>query len=118
MNNLIFIIFVTLAQADDFPVLKPPTVVPPEAKKTTPMEHPVITTIKKKDRTLVVKTGPQGPLYTVLDKKGNAVVSDISETDLAKKDPELHKWVKSAIAGNSKAQGLIDASNRRTPPVK
>lgn len=97
------------------PNLSPPQIKVPEPQATAPnpADHPAITTIKKRDKTITIKSAPSGPLYTVVDNKGKELAKDVNEADLAKKDPKLHEFVKSAVAGDPKAKAFLDASTNK-----
>ena len=62
-------------------------------------EYPVIGTVKTRDRTIVIVSGPDGPLYSVRDKNGTVVSLELSEKDLQAQHPGIYRHIKGGLAG-------------------
>ena len=80
------------------------------AKTRAAADLPVICYIEKRDRTITVKAGPKGPVYSVKTADGKVLCEDLSQEQLRAQAPELGEFLKTAVAG---APGVvIDASLR------
>ena len=76
-------------------------------------DFPVVGHIEKRGRSITIKAGPKGPRYTVKTTEGKVLFENLSAEQLQAKAPELHEFIKSAVAGNAaKGGGVIDASRR------
>ena len=76
---------------------------------------PVICFIEKQDRTITVKAGPKGTVYSVKTRDGKALCENVSLDQLRAQAPELHDFIKSAIvlkSDKSEKAGKSDASLR------
>ena len=74
---------------------------------------PVIGYVEKNDRTITIKSGPKGALYTVKTKSGKVLCENLSVEQLRAQAPEVHEFIKTAIAGASgKGGAATDASVR------
>ena len=60
--------------------------------------NPVIGHLKTRDKFLTIRTGPDGPLYTVKSKDGRTLAVDLPGADLSAKFPELKDVVEGGIA--------------------
>ncbi len=81
--------------------------------RTTAAEFPVIGYIEKRDRTITIMAGPKGAVYSVKTAAGKVLCDKVSLDQLRVQAPELHQFIKSAMAANSgKGGGVIDASMR------
>ena len=73
-------------------------------------DFPVIGHIEKRGRTITIKAGPKGPLYSVKTTEGKVLFENLSAEQLQAKAPELHEFIKTAVAGNAaKGGAVIDA---------
>jgi hypothetical protein len=76
-------------------------------------DYPVIGYIEKRDRTITIKAGPRGTLYSVATKDGKVLCKNLSEEQLRAEAPELHEFIKTAGAGSAGKNGAaIDARVR------
>ncbi len=76
---------------------------------------PVICYVEKQDRTITVKAGPKGTVYSVKTRDGKAICENVSLEQLRAQAPELHDFIRSAIVLKSdKADkgGKADAALR------
>ena len=55
--------------------------------------------IEKRDRTITIKAGPKGPVYSVKTTDGKVLFENVSAEQLRAQAPELHEFLKSAVAG-------------------
>ncbi len=77
-----------------------------------PSDFPVIGYLKSRDRTVTIKVGPKGPLYSVTTAAGKVLCDNASLDQLRAEAPELHQFIKSAIAATGKGGIAVDASVR------
>ena len=75
-------------------------------------DFPVIGYLEKRDGTITIKAGPGGPLYSVKTAAGNVLCENVPLEELRDEAPELHQFIKSALAGSSKGGAVVDASLR------
>jgi hypothetical protein len=84
------------------PKLTPPheeqTVAPAGSVKAT-TNYPVIGYLEKRDRTITIKAGPKGPLYSVKTSDGKVLCENLSQEQLTAQAPELGEFLKTAVAG-------------------
>ncbi len=69
-------------------------------------DPPVIVRLESKHETVVIKSGPAGPLYSVITGDGTFVVRDVTLAQLELNNPQVYERVTSAIAVNH--AGLAD----------
>ncbi len=73
-------------------------------------EFPVIMYLEKRGQTITVMAGPKGPLYSVKNAEGKTLWENLSAEQLRAKAPELHQFIKTAMAkGPGKSGIVIDA---------
>jgi len=60
----------------------------------------VIVQIQTRDKIVIIRSGPDGPLYTVKSKDGKVLADDINAESLYAEYPELKEVVKRGTAGN------------------
>jgi hypothetical protein len=81
-------------------------------------DFPVVGYIEKRDRTITIKAGPKGPVYSVKTADGKLLFDNLSQEQLSAKAPELGEFLKTAVAGASGAKTdarlrvRVDASMR------
>jgi hypothetical protein len=81
-------------------------------------DYPVVGYLAGRDRTITIKAGPKGPVYSVKTAEGMVLCENLSANQLRAQSPELADFLKSAVAGPAGAKldaGLrikIDASVR------
>ena len=82
----------------------------PVADVKTNADYPIIGYIEKRDRTITIKAGPKGPVYSIKTADGKVLCENLSQEQLSAKSPELGKFLKTAVAGSSGSK--TDASVR------
>jgi hypothetical protein len=87
---------------------------PQTTNVTTKSDFPVIGYIEKRGKTITIKAGPKGPLYSVKTTEGKVLFEDLSAEQLRAQAPELQEFLKSAVASDS---GSLDARVRVRPVV-
>lgn len=93
------------------PAQKPRT----EIQTNTPAssKYPVVGYLEKRGRTIIIKSGPKGPLYSVKDEKGKTLFENLSAEQLRAQAPDIHEFLKTAMAQNGAKSGAkVDASLR------
>ena len=76
----------------------------------------VIGYIEKRGRTITIKAGPKGPVYSVKNAEGKVLFENLSAEQLRVQAPELHEFIKTAVAGSNsqgKKSTITDASLER-----
>jgi hypothetical protein len=98
---------------------RPQKAVPRATKQLSPgaaEKSPVICHLERRNTIITVKAGPSGPLYLVKTKAGKVLHQDVTEEQLRAQAPDLHAFVKTALAGRSGKPGVVlDASLGRRP---
>ncbi len=85
----------------------------PAAKDKAAADFPVVGYIEKRDRTIVIKAGPKGPVYSVKTADGKVLYENLSKEQLSAQAPELGEFLKTAVAGSGgKGRVVVDASIR------
>ncbi len=85
----------------------------PAASVKSAADLPVVGYIEKQDRTIIIKAGPKGPVYSVKTADGKVLYENLSREQLTAQAPELGEFLKTAVAGNSGKKGVVvDASIR------
>jgi len=73
----------------------------------------VIGYLEKRDRTITIKSGPKGTVYSVATKDGRILHENLSAEQLKAQAPELHNFIKTGVAGDARVrQSAVDASVR------
>jgi hypothetical protein len=65
---------------------------------------PVIGYIEKRGRTITIKAGPTGPVYSVKTADGKVLCENLSKEQLSAQAPELGEFLKTAVAGTPGAK--------------
>ena len=84
-------------------------------------DYPIIGYLEKRDRTITIKSGPKGPLYSVKTADGKVLCENLSADQLRAQAPELHEFLKTAVAGaagtsaDARVRIKMDASVRDRP---
>jgi hypothetical protein len=69
--------------------------------------------LQGRHRTITIKAGEKGPVYSVAGADGKVLFEDLSLEQLRAKAPEVHEFIKSAVAANTRPTGsTVDASLR------
>lgn len=85
----------------------------PAANVNAAADLPVVGYIEKRDRTIIIKAGPKGPVYTVKTAGGKVLYENLSREQLSAQAPELREFLKTAVAGSVGKNGVVvDASIR------
>src|SRR5262249_3914645 len=87
---------------------------PKAANVTTKSDFPIIGYIEKRGKTITIKAGPKGPLYSVKSTEGKVLFENLSAEQLRAQAPELQEFLKGAVADNG---GSHDARVRVRPIV-
>ena len=69
-------------------------------------EYPVIGSLETRKGRIVIMSGPDGPLYSVVSKSGSVVSRELSEKELQAQHPEIYSHIKGAIAGRAVWAGM------------
>jgi hypothetical protein len=78
-----------------------PAVAPgkPAAVVVQPADFPIICYLEKQGQVITVKSSPHGTVYSVKSTDGKTLYENLSAEQLRAQAPELHEFVKTAIAG-------------------
>ena len=110
VSGVIFVALAGLALSEDKPAQSVPAkpaaaqkvrAPAPETKATQSAELPVIGFLEQRDRTITIKAGEKGTVYSVKTKDGKVLYEDIPTDQLRAKAPELHEFLNGAVAGTS-----------------
>jgi hypothetical protein len=71
----------------------------------------VIGYIEKRRETITIKSGPKAPMYSVKTADGKVLFENLSADQLQARAPELHEFLKSAVAekGDARVRARMDA---------
>ena len=72
----------------------------------------VLVRLESKHETVVITSGPTGPLYTVIAGDGTLLVRDLTLAQLKLNNPQVHERVESAIAANHARLDRLDRRSR------
>jgi len=84
-------------------------------------DFPIIGYIEKRDRTITIKSGAKETIYSVKSADGKLLCNNLTLEQLRAQSPELHEFVKTAVAGNISNGATGDSRLRITDgrtPVK
>ena len=90
----------------------------PKVSVKATADYPVVGYIEKRDRTIIVKAGPKGPVYSVKTGDGKVLYENLSKEQLSARAPELEEFLKTAVAGtaggkaDARVRARVDASIR------
>jgi hypothetical protein len=82
-------------------------------------DFPVICYLEQRGRTITVKAGPKGPVYSVKAANGKLLYDNLSIEQLSAQAPTLGEFLKTAVAGapgaktDARLRINVDASLRR-----
>jgi hypothetical protein len=62
-------------------------------------DFPVICYVEQRDRTITVKAGPKGPVYSVKAANGRVLYDNLSIEQLSAQAPKLGEFLKTAVVG-------------------
>jgi hypothetical protein len=83
-----------------------------------PADYPVICYLEQRDRTITVRAGPKGPVYSFKSADGKVLYDNLSIEQLSAQAPKLGEFLKTSVAGarGAKTDAMlhlrIDASRR------
>jgi hypothetical protein len=79
---------------------------PPASDKSVKAaaDLPVICYLEQRGRTITVKTGPKGPVYSVKTADGKVLYENVSLEQLSAQAPPLAEFLKTAVAGTPRAK--------------
>jgi len=87
------------------PAAKPTVTKPADAKDSSKSTGaavlPVIGFLETNDRSITIKSGPKGAVYSVATKEGKVLFEDVSAEKLRAEAPELHQILKTGVAKKS-----------------
>jgi len=89
-----------------------PALQPQATNVTTKSDFPIIGYIEKRGKTITIKAGPKGPLYSVKTTEGKVLFENLSAEQLRAQAPDLQEFFKTAVANNV---GSLDARVRVRP---
>ena len=78
-------------------------------------DFPIIGYIEKQDRTITIKSGPKETIYSVKSADGKLLCNNLTLEQLRAQLPDLHEFVKTAVAGNISNGPSADARIRIVP---
>jgi hypothetical protein len=67
--------------------------------------YSVIGYLEKRDRVITIKSGPQGPVYSVATKEGKTLFENLSPGQLKAQAPEIHDFIRGAMAADASGRG-------------
>jgi hypothetical protein len=82
------------------PTSQKPSTIASEKPAVAPSEFPVIGYLEKRDQTIIIKSSSKGPVYSIKSADGKMLYENISAEQLRAKAPELHEFIKGAMAGS------------------
>jgi len=106
--DLVLVGLVTLVLAEDKPAKSgaPKAAAAPvsnlRTKTSSRADFPVIGHIERRDRTITIKAGLKGTLYSVRSADGAVLFENLSAEQLRAKAPELDEMIKTAVAGDAR----------------
>jgi hypothetical protein len=96
-----------------------PAVYPRATNVTTKSDFPIIGYIEKRGKTITIKAGPKGPLYSVKTTDGKVLFENLSAEQLRAQAPDMQEFLKNAVASNGdsldarvRVRPVADASRR------
>jgi hypothetical protein len=73
----------------------------PARSVVTNTDYPVIGYLERRDRTITIKAGPAGPLYSIKTANGKVLCENLSQEQVTAQAPELGEFLKTAVAGTA-----------------
>jgi hypothetical protein len=87
----------------------------PATNNTAVPDFPIIGYIEKQDRTITIKSGPKETIYSVKSADGKLLCNNLTLEQLRAQLPELHEFVKTAVAGKMSNGATADSRIRIVP---
>ena len=98
----------SLSQDNALQSTQPKLVAPHEAQTPAPagslrtnVDYPVIGYLEKRGRTITIKAGPKGALYSVKEANGKVLCENATAEQLQAKAPQMAEFLRNAVAGSS-----------------
>jgi hypothetical protein len=119
LSGMVLIIVGGLALSEDRPASQSQRKItaPPKAQAAVPAASlkagtnlPVIGYLEGRNRTITIKGGPKGPVYSVKTADGKVLCENLSQEQLSARLPEVGDFIKNAVTGT--AGTWMDASVR------
>ena len=83
--------------AAEAPVMKPGQALSPERMAGDP-KHPAIVHVVSRDQVITVRSGPDGPLYSIKDAGGQILLADATGAQFEAQHPDLYRQIRHYIA--------------------
>jgi len=124
LSGAILVALAGLALSEDKPAPEAPAKQDSAPKAQTPSsvttaaaaaELPVIGYIEKRDRTITIKAGSKGTVYSVKAGDGKVLFENLSAEQLRAQAPELHEFIKSAVAEGCSGAGAPAPESKGMP---
>ncbi len=80
-------------------------------------QHPTIVHIVSRDKTVTVRSGDHGLLYSLSGNDGKTIVADATPEKFAQLQPELYRAIRGYIAVQTDSSAAIPASSAADQPV-
>ncbi len=74
--------------------------------------YPVIGYLEGRGKVIIIKSGPKGPVYSVKGPDGKFLFEDLSVDQLRAQAPEIHQFIQSAVAVNSRTDASLRMMQR------
>jgi len=88
----------------------------PGSKEAVVADQAIIGHFEMRDRTVTVKSGPDGPVYCVTDPAGRILAEDATIDQIRASDPKLYRLIQQAVTKGSCAAGsFLDAGIDHKP---
>jgi hypothetical protein len=98
-----------LSQEKTSPMMPAKQAPSPETSTNTVRDFPIIGYIEKRYRTITIKSGPKETIYSVKSADGKVLCTNVTLEQLRAQSPDLHEFVKTAVAGNISNGASADA---------
>jgi hypothetical protein len=66
----------------------------------------VVTRLQMQDKTILIKNNGDGLKYSVKTKDGTVVSANLTESELAKKHPDLYETIRPSVASSNAYPGI------------
>lgn len=73
---------------------------------------PVIGYLEGRGKLIIIKSGPKGPVYSVKAADGKYLFEDLSVEQLRAQAPEIHQFIQSAVAINTRGDASLRMMHR------
>ena len=97
-----------LGEDGDNGTAAPPRAIPVAAKAASARPPNVVATLRFRDMDLVITRAQAGPRFTVVDRSGMSLATDLEEADLRKHHPDLYSAYRFGYAGGPFLDARLD----------